>query len=331
MCEPTERTPLISVIVPSYRGGPTLGGCLEALLTQNCTEPYEVILVRSGIEGTEGSTVDGDPLPRDERLHVIDFRSSVVPSAIARNHGVASARGQAFAFVDADTVPDADWLRALIDASEGLRCCVGGAVRNGTPDSGAGTALYLAAFLDHHPNRPSRTHWHGATCNLLVPRALWERYGPFAEDMAGGEDTLLTAALHRDRLLRFGREAVVTHLNRTRTRDVLLHQYGYGRFTPRIAVRGPYKMRPLVRYRALAPVAGVGRLFAVTARTFRWAELPPGVAVRALPILVLAMGAWTVGLFREPRGASRGGSSSGPPSIPTTPGRGSVQAPRRGD
>jgi hypothetical protein len=129
---------------------------------------------------------------------------------------------------------------------------------------------------------------------------LWERYGPFPEDMNGGEDTLLTSTLHREGLYRFAGDAVVSHLNRTRARDVIAHQYDYGRFTPLIARRGPYNWGVTVRYRALVPLAGLGRLVWVMRRVPR-AGLRPAVAVRAAPIVVLALIAWTTGALRAPR------------------------------
>jgi GT2 family glycosyltransferase len=247
--------------------------------------------------------IDGGPLPQDRRLKVVDVVDRV-SAASARNKGAAIARGSAFAFVDADVIVGPNWLSALIDTSDGLRYCVGGSVRNGTPDSGAGTAQYLLSLLDVHPNR-SATPWHAVTGNMLVPRTLWERYGPFPENMNGGEDTLLSATAHRDGLLRFSRAAEGTHFNRTRTGEVIRQQYNYGRFTRAIAQRGPYRFRPLVLYRVFAPVAGIGRLVAVSIRALRWAELSPRAALRTAPVFVVSVAAWTAGLLRGPRARQR--------------------------
>lgn len=300
-------TPTISVIVPSYRGGPALTRCLASLLEQDDAPPFEVILVRSGV-GRSGDSnsevVDGGPVPEDPRLRVFDHRRRL-SAAAARNIAVRYAAGDVLVFTDADAVAAPHWLRALVHRSEGNTCCVAGAIVNGTPKSAVGTAEYLVAFLDLHPRRPPATVWHGATCNLLLPVDLWRRYGPFPEDMGGGEDTVLCARLHQEGLLRFAPAATVAHLNRTRHLDVLVHQYHYGRFSRLVAARGPYKMRPLVRYRILAPVAGVLRVASVAARALAWARLPPGLALRAAPVVVSSISAWTVGLGTGPRHAGK--------------------------
>lgn len=309
------------MIVPSYRGGQPLARCIAAVLAQEDAPPFEVILVRSGVSppGDVASEVlDGGPLPEDPRLRVFDYCRRV-SAAAARNIAADHARGDVLAFTDADAVPGRHWLRLLLDQSEAGTCSVAGSIVNGTPESAVGTAEYLMAFLDLHPRRPPETVWHGATCNLLLPVQLWRRYGPFPEDMGGGEDTLLCARLHQEGLLRFAARATVVHLNRTRPLDVVAHQYEYGRFTGLVAARGPYKMRPLVRYRMLAPVAGVLRVASVGARTVAWAGLRPGLVLRSAPVVVASIVAWTVGVGIGPRTTSQRRSRSAGSDRPPRP------------
>lgn len=288
----TEVLPAVSVVVPAYNGGPMLEDCIDSLLTQRFDRPYEVII---------GASADNpSDLPRqrdDQRLTVLGWVGRV-PAAAARNRGAAAARGELLAFCDADVLADPDWLQRLCDASRG-ELAVAGAVRNGTPGSRAGTIEYLVEFFDLHPARPVRTAWHGATCNLAVPRGLWEQHGPFPEDMGGGEDTLLTVALRRAGVFRFAPLAVITHRNRTRLRTVLAHQFELGRFTARLGRRSPYRLRFLVRYTPLAPVAAGGRVVSLLARVAAWtpAELPRTLLL--LPGLVAAFAAWGAGLGFE--------------------------------
>ena len=193
---------------------------------------------------------------------------------------------------------DVAWLRQLVSASED-HLCVAGAVLNGTPDSAAGTVEYLVEFLDLHPARPPHTLWHGATCNLLVPRDLWELLGPFPEDLDGGEDTLLTvAARGLDRFV-FAPDARVTHLNRTKWSSVFRHQVGFGRFTARLARRSPYKWRPLVRFTALAPIAFLGRIFSIYARAAAWNRDSVRGAMTLAPGVVVVLAGWGWGLAIE--------------------------------
>ena len=257
-----DHQPTTSVIIPAYRAS-TLTACVERVLAQDYDEPYEVIVCVSADDASQLPA-----LPHDDRLRVLTHVARL-SAAAARNRAVAASRGQLLAFIDADAMADVDWLRQLVSASKD-HLCVAGAVLNGTPDSAAGTVEYLVEFLDLHPARPPHTLWHGATCNLLVPRDLWELLGPFPEDLEGGEDTLLTvAARGLDRFV-FAPDARVTHLNRTQWSSVFRHQVSFGRFTARLARRSPYKWRPLVRFTALAPIAVLGRIFSIYARVVRW-------------------------------------------------------------
>ncbi|MGH9027013.1 MAG: glycosyltransferase [Acidimicrobiia bacterium] len=283
----------VSVVVPAYRANRTLPGCVASILEQRVDRSFEVVVVVSADTVAELPALDPDP-----RLRVITHVPRLTAAA-ARNRGVAESTGQLLAFTDADVVVPPDWLGELVAAADHGRLCVAGAVRNGTPDSAAGTAEYLVAFLDLHPDRPVRTAWHGATCNLLVPRRLWERYGPFPEDMAGGEDTLLTVAARNDGNFTFGPRAAITHLQRTAVRDIVSHQYMYGEFTAHLGRRSDYKHRALVRYTMLAPVAAAGRVVSIYARVIAWARGMRWRSILAFPVVVAAMTGWGTGLFRE--------------------------------
>jgi glycosyltransferase involved in cell wall biosynthesis len=283
----------VSVIVPAYRADATLSACVDALLQQRFDGSVEVVVSASADD--EGSL---PTLPWDERLVALRSPRRVAAST-ARNRAVAASRGRLLAFTDADAVPDPGWLAALVAASEGGTKAVAGAVVNGTPRSAAGTVEYLVEFLDLHPNRPVRTAWHGATVNLLVPRDLWDRFGPFTEDLEGGEDTLLSGALRGAGAFRFEPRARVVHMNRTRFLDVARHQVMFGRFTAHLGRRGPYKLRPLVRYTPLAPIAGLGRVVSIYARVLAWAPDLRRRAVVLFPLVVATLTGWTWGLLVE--------------------------------
>jgi glycosyltransferase involved in cell wall biosynthesis len=102
------QVPDISVVVCTHtpRRLALLRECLESL-TAGSQRPAEVIVV-----------VDSNPALL-QRLRAGDFAGVVVlPSdgsgvSMARNTGIAAARGEVVAFIDDDAVADPDWLRAI--------------------------------------------------------------------------------------------------------------------------------------------------------------------------------------------------------------------------
>ena len=295
----------VSIIVPAYRAEATLDDCVRSLLAQQFDGTYEVILSVSADQ--EASLPAPTPDPRLRVLrHVPRLRA-----AQARNRAGEVASGGMFVFTDADVVAPPEWLGRLVGASDGGRLCVAGSVLNGTPDSAAGTVEYLVEFLDLHPARPPGTSWHGATCNLLVPRDLWDEIGPFPEDMGGGEDTLLTGQARAVGRFVFEGSAAVLHRNRTTWQAVIRHHLQIGRFAAHIGRRGTYKLRPLVRYTPLAPIAAAGRVVSLYARAAAWDRKLFLRALTLFPMVVVAIGAFGVGLAlegRRIRRAKRGGA-----------------------
>ncbi len=289
----------MSVIVPAYRADDTLAACVASLLVQDIAEPYEVILYLSADSPDLLPDVTADP-----RLVVLTS-SSRVRAAVARNRAASVAKGQVLVFTDADVVATTGWLRHIVPAAR-RGAFVAGAVENGTPRSGPGTTQYLLEFLDYHPNRPVSGLWHGATCNLAVDRALWEQWGPFPEDLEGGEDTLLTAPAHRRGELDFAADAVVVHRNRTSLPAVLRHLHALGRRAAHVARRGDYLGRTVVRLTALAPVAALGRGVMLGWKLCSWARGERRAALRVAPLLVLGLVAWGAGLLAEGRRIDKG-------------------------
>jgi hypothetical protein len=116
--------------------------------------------------------------------------------------------------------------------------------------------------------------------------------------MGGCEDTLLTTRVREAGRLRFSREACVTHLNRRGARTVLAHQRMKGATHARLAVA--------LGEPPSAPVAGglkdtLGRTAYLYRRMAAWSPSELGRAVRLAPLVLLAFGAWGVGLIAESR------------------------------
>jgi glycosyltransferase involved in cell wall biosynthesis len=293
----------VSIVVPAYRAAGHLRRCVASLCAQRSDKVFEVIVVVSGNE--EDDLSYADELPRDPRVTVIVHRPRL-SAAEGRNLGVARSRGDTLVFTDADVVAQEGWLAALMTASAGQRC-VAGAVLNGTPRSWAGTTEYMVEFLDLHPGRPPETIWHGATCNLAVPRALWEAYGPFVDASSaikevGSADTTFTLQASADGRLDFCPSARIVHMNRTELQTVLRHQVVLGRCAAVLARRSAtYPHRRLVTRWWAVPLVVGARWLSLWRRLLTWRI---GLAPRALvltPYVVAALAAWGRGLYQENR------------------------------
>jgi len=109
-----KEYPLVSVVIVNYNAKEYLRSCLEAVV-QNTYSSYEVLVVDNG--STDGSNV----MVVQEfggRVKIISLAKNFGP-AYARNRGVEQARGKYLAFLDNDTIPDKNWLRAAVGVMEG--------------------------------------------------------------------------------------------------------------------------------------------------------------------------------------------------------------------
>lgn len=106
--------PVLSVIIACLNAERTLGAQLEALASQECPVPWELLLCDNG--STDGSLVVAESFRRRiPGLRVVD--AAAWPGAgPARNLGVRHARGEWVAFCDADDVVAGDWLAAICRA-----------------------------------------------------------------------------------------------------------------------------------------------------------------------------------------------------------------------
>ena len=94
----------ISIIVPAYKAERTIGACLEALLRQKPND-CEIIVVADD-ESREAIRALAEP--RGARVLTPNHGA-----AAARNLGAENARGDLVLFVDADCVPDKNWIQAM--------------------------------------------------------------------------------------------------------------------------------------------------------------------------------------------------------------------------
>ena len=99
--EAETKGPLVSVIVPVYNRGETVGRCLDSILSQTWRN-LEIILINDGSTDNTWSVLQRYG-QQDERIMLINKPNTGVSDS--RNFGMESAHGEYIQFVDSD-----DWL-----------------------------------------------------------------------------------------------------------------------------------------------------------------------------------------------------------------------------
>lgn len=233
-----------SVIIPNLHS-PHLGDVIQALRRQTLP-PHEVIIVG---QDRYGFAID------DGWLRVISTPQPV-PPAVARNVGLAYARGEVCCFLDSDCIPATDWLAQLIRAQAAGHSCVGGGISVGGEGfwqrcdniASMGPFLTTASAGERH---------YLITANLAIKRTVLRSVEGFDLQFRfpSGEDTDLAFRLRQQHYsLYFAPQAVVTHRTSRTTPCALWHHiWLYGHQWPLLQVRFPDLLRPsrwqrLLRY-----------------------------------------------------------------------------------
>jgi hypothetical protein len=185
--------PEVSVVVAARDAGDALPRLLAALRAQ--TVPHELVVVDDG--------------SRDGTAALATVRRRRSGGAyVARNDGLAVARGDRIAFTDADCVPAPDWLERLLARDADV---VAGAVRLPLGPRPSLAALVDAACGLDQERYVERSDF-GVTANLLVRRAVVARVGPFnARLRSGGDSEWCLRAVTAGATLAYAADAVVEH------------------------------------------------------------------------------------------------------------------------
>ena len=237
--------PLLSAIVISRDDEETIERSVRSVVEQECPDPFEVIVVVSGTDGTADVVREKFP-----GVRLIRLEGEALPGR-ARNAGLAVARGDFISFPGSHVELPPGSLAARVRAHELGYAMVTGTVLNGTLTC-AGWASY---FLDHGqvlPARPS-TELGAAPAHCSYVREFLEEVGGFPEDLRVGEDTIVNRELWRRGRPAFRAQDVRLY-HRSPCRDVatlVRHHFRRGRGMGRILVDDHRDGRRLLRRAAL--------------------------------------------------------------------------------
>ena len=309
-----------SVVVLSYNSRERIDTALRSLRAQRFDQPFEVIVVDSGEDGSADYVRAAYP-----EVRVVRSGTRLWPGA-ARNRGLREARGACVAFLSDDSAARPDWLRRRVELHRRGFDLVGGAVVNGTARSPVGTAGYLLEYSAVLPSERILSEQippHSLSYSL----AGLAQGGEFPEDTRTGEDTIFN-----ERLLRAGRtlaldpDIQIAHGNPTRLRAYFRHHYLHGRGLMQCADRHGHRSpavpsgnavhRALIAMFIRYPALRWSRALLRIARG-RPRSLPTYLALTPLIWIGLwatSLGAWSQ--WRSARNAARRPRLSGADGLP---------------
>ncbi len=219
-----NRYPLISVVVASYNGARTLKICLESLGKLNYPA-YEVILVDDG--STDDTAEIAAHFPHVRYIkHATNLGLSV-----ARNSGIAAAKGEIVAYTDSDCRADEDWLYYLAsDLQRGEFAGIGGPNLLPADDSCVAAAVMASPGGPAHVLLTDRLAEHVPGCNMAFYKWVLDEIGGFDPVFrrAGDDVDICWRVQQAGYRVGFSPSGFVWHYRRSTARDYLRQQSGYG-------------------------------------------------------------------------------------------------------
>lgn len=289
-----QSEPILSVIVPCYNSERTIRRCLNAILNQHTTVPFEVVVVDSSLDRTPQIVEREFPSVRLIHLEKRTFAGA------ARNLGVRATRAPYCLMIDSDCVARPDLIERMITRHHQTEiAAVGGSLRNGTPKSLSGWTGYLLEFKEFIPQAPIRFEKTVPTANVTYKRDTLEQHGYFDDDMWLAEDILFNWKIFKsgERIL-FDPAIEVTHLNRTGWTQVLSYQISLGKCSAEARRRGGLPGDVLLRYPALIALMPIVRLAKAASWLARIDKRTFLMFLLISPMYLLGSCFWAFGFFQ---------------------------------
>ena len=168
--------PRVSIVVPALNEARLIGQTLAAVRALDYpAESVELVVVDNG---SKDGTIE---IARAYDAVVLACPGLTVGGL--RNAGVARATGEVIAFLDADCVPDRDWLQRALDALRTGSGVTG--ARVAVPDTGG----WIEKAWFSRPPLGRRRVTYINSGNLILERSVFERLGGFDPTLISGEDS----------------------------------------------------------------------------------------------------------------------------------------------
>lgn len=199
--------PSVSIIIPAKNEENNIRYCLGALRALDFPgKAFEVIVVDNGSSDATVSIVE-------EYGYAAHIEPHLSLSGL-RNFGARVASGEILAFLDADCVPEKDWLKNALDALSVTEVgCTGSTPV--APANGGWVERVWSSFRTRRRNR-CYTSWINSS-NLLVKSDLFAKVGGFNESVETCEDVDICMRLNKICRILFDPSIKVMHLGEPKT------------------------------------------------------------------------------------------------------------------
>ena len=224
-------SPRLTVIIASYNSRETIGDCLRSLERQADPDSFEIIVVDSSRDGTDEYVRQKFPLVKLVHFAERKFCGD------ARNIGIARARGEIVAFIDADCLADPGWTLEILQAHKSEYLAIGGAIANGNPQSWIGWAAYFTEFSKWMPGTRPKLLSDIAGANMSYKKRIFAEFGSFIEGTYCSDTEFhwrLGSSGHR---LLFNPSIAVSHCSIENLGGFLKHEVFHGRCFARVRSR----------------------------------------------------------------------------------------------
>lgn len=188
----------VSVIIPCYNEERFIGRALENLVDQYATEDYEIVVVDGlSTDRTRDVVKEFQTAHPGLAIKLLHNPARAIPHAL--NLGIAAARGEVIARMDAHTAPSAGYIRRCVEVlNEGNAAVVGMPCRV-RPASETVSARAIALAVSHPfgvgdakyrlgGDRKKRQEDVDTVAFACFRKSLWTKLGGFDEELLTNED-----------------------------------------------------------------------------------------------------------------------------------------------
>ena len=245
-----DSWPALSVVVCAYNEARLLHECLDSLAALDYPD-LDVILC------DDGSSDETLEIMRRYPFRVLDLPHGGLSAA--RNAGLAAARGEIVAYLDADAHCHPEWPYHLVLSMEDE-----GVVATGGPNLPVVDAGFTERAVAASPGGPIEVlvsddrAEHVPGCNMAYRRDELAAIGGFdvVYTSAGDDVDVCWKLLDRGGEIAFAPAAQIRHHRRSTVKAYLKQQRGYGRSEKMVAARHPHRFNRLGQARWSGAIYG---------------------------------------------------------------------------